>query len=216
MNLRLAFQVSLWFTVAAANLTACAQAGKPQTDSELRGMGMVVESRLAPGAHTKTAVLALTDAGNGLFTYGHLRASSGTSTSSIGGGTNMSFPRWVHVTWREGSDIQYGNNGLFSGGTIVGDYKVEVLSRIPDEVFRYAASAPGRGIRLSFRIKDDGVQLAWDVQETVVHHPSGGRGIVYSLHGGDFLCETSPYQSHPDCTNGPLKEAPWYTSAWEN
>ncbi|MBJ7312023.1 hypothetical protein ACFOLJ_27930 [Rugamonas sp. CCM 8940] len=199
---------------AISSLAACAHTGKPQTDSELRGMGMVLESQLAPGARPKDAVLARTDAGNRVFAHGRLLASSGNSISSIGGGTNMSFPRWVRVTWREGSNIQY-EDGRFVGGTVVGDYKVEVLSRIPDEVFRYANSAPGRGIRLSFRIKDDGVLLAWDVQETVVHHPTGARGFVYSMHGGDFPCETSPYQSHPDCTNGPLKEAPWYTTAWE-
>ncbi|MFC3379650.1 hypothetical protein ACFOLJ_27920 [Rugamonas sp. CCM 8940] len=196
--------------IAASNLTACAHTGKPQTDSELRGMGMVVESRLAPGAQPKNAVLALTDAGNGLFTEGCLLTSSGKSVSSIGGGTNMSFPRWVRVTWREGSNIRY-EHGVFSGGTIVGDYKVEVLSRIPDEVFRYANSAPGRGIRLSFRIKDDGVLLAWDVQENL----PGASGFLYAMHGGDFPCETSPYQSHPNCTNGPLKEAPWYSTTWE-
>ncbi|MBJ7312025.1 hypothetical protein H7U20_17735, partial [Rugamonas sp. CCM 8940] len=113
-------------------------------------------------------------------------------------------------TWREGSNIRY-EHGVFSGGTIVGDYKVEVLSRIPDEVFRYANSAPGRGIRLSFRIKDDGVLLAWDVQENL----PGASGFLYAMHGGDFPCETSPYQSHPNCTNGPLKEAPWYSTTWE-
>ena len=194
-------------------LAACAQIGKPQTDRELRGRGMVVDSRLAKGVTQKEGLNAISDAGNEMFSN-MLLTPTGGEISSFGGGSNMSFPRWVHVTWRQGPGVDMDfKHGGFIGGTIIGDYKVEVLSRIPDEVFRYAAAARGRAIVLRFRIKDDGVLLSWDVQETVVH-PSGGRGLVFSMHGGDFLCETSPYQRHPDCTEGRLEDAPWYDPLW--
>jgi hypothetical protein len=123
----------------------------------------------------------------------------------------MSFPRWVRVTWREGVDEKHGLH--WTTGHVVGDYKIEVLSRIPEEVFKYVGAARGRVIVLRFRIKDDGVLLAWDVQERVTH-PRGGRGLVFSMHGGDFPCENSPYRSHPNCTDGQLENASWYDPLW--
>lgn len=160
-------------------LIACAQTGKPQTDRELRGMGMVVESSLAKGAGTKAGVSAITDAGNQVFAHA-LLTSNGGGTSSIGGGTKMSFPRWVRVTWREGVDEKAGL--YWTTGTVAGDYKVEVLSRIPPEVFNYVSAARGRAIILKFRIKNDGVLFAWAVQESSTR----GNMWVYKLEGGDF------------------------------
>jgi hypothetical protein len=198
--------------VALPTFVACTTVGKkPQTDSELRGKGMIIDSRLAKGATSKEAVEGISDAGNEIFGFALLTPTGG-DTSSFGGGTKMSFPRWVHVTWRQGPiKMNYRNNG-YVGGTIIGDYKVEVLSRIPEDVFKYVAEAHGRAIVLRFRIKDDGVLFAWDVQERVVH-PSGGRGLVFSLHGGDFPCENNP-RTDPDCTPGRLEDAPWYNPLW--
>lgn len=194
-------------------LTACAQTAKPQTDRELHGRGMVVEFGLASGASPKEGVGAISDAGNDLYSSDIYKQGI-RHVLSFGGGSNMSFPRWVHVTWRQGPGIDIDiKHGGFIGGTIIGDYKVEVLSRIPEEVFRYVSTGRGRAIVLRFRVKDDGVLFAWDVQERVVH-PSGGRGLVFSMHGGDFPCETSPYQPHPDCTEGRLEDAPWYNPLW--
>ena len=196
-------------SMAVPILTACAQTGKPQTDRELRGRGMVVVEDLEKDASPKEGLNAITDAGNGLFSEGQLTKNM-RGTLSFGGGSNMSFPRWVHVTWRQGPGVDMDfKHGGFVGGTIIGDYKVEVLSRIPEEIFRYVGAGRGRAIVLRFRIKDDGVLLAWDVKELVVH-PSGGSGLVYSLHGGDFPCESSPYQRYPNCTEGRLEDASWY------
>ena len=36
----------------------------------------------------------------------------------------------------------------FAGGTVMGDYKVEVLSRISEKVFRYVSAGRGRAIVL--------------------------------------------------------------------
>jgi hypothetical protein len=164
-------------------LTACAQTGKPQADRELQGMGMVVVYKLAPGTSKKAGVQALNDAGNQMFSASSMSQQGGGGTSSVGGSSKMSFPRWVRVTWREGPGIDMDfKNGGWIGGTIVGDYKVEVLSRIPAEIFTYVAAARGRAIVLRFRLKDDGVLLAWDVQES----SANGQGWVYRMHGGDF------------------------------
>lgn len=160
-------------------LAACAQAGKPQTDRELKGMGMVVVHNLAADASEKIGVKALTDAGNELFGPGILNHRNGGESSS--GGGNMSFPRWVRVTWRDGVDDAKGL--YWTTGKVVGDYKVEVLNRIPEEIFNYAAAARGRAIVLRFRLKDNGVLLAWDVRESSLN----GQGWVYKMHGGDFL-----------------------------
>jgi len=212
-KLRNTMLLAMALITALPSLVGCAQTRKkPQTDRELRGMGMVIDSRLAKGAVQKEGVEAISDAGNEIFAF-PLLTPTGGDNSSFGGGTKMSFPRWVHVTWLKGPvKMNYRNNG-FVGGTIIGDYKVEVLSRIPDEVFRYVAAARGRVIVLRFRVKDDGVLFAWDVQETVAH-PKGGQNLVYSMHGGDFPCETSPYQPQPNCTEGRLEDAPWYNPLW--
>ena len=192
-------------------LAACAQTGKPQTDRELRGRGMVVVFDLAKGATRKVGVSALSDAGNSLFSPATL-TQTGQGTLSFGG-SNMSFPRWVRVTWREGVNEKAGL--YWTTGNVVGDYKVEVLSRIPEEIFSYVGAGRGRAIVLRFRIKDDGVLLAWDVQETVVH-PSGAPfgAFVFSMHGGDFPCENSPNRSYQNCTEGRLEDAPWYDPLW--
>lgn len=83
--------------LAAAWLAACAQTGKPQTARDLKGMGMVIRYELAPGVTDKQGVQALTDAGNQMFASSNLNPKNG-GVSSVGGGTNMSFPRWVRVT----------------------------------------------------------------------------------------------------------------------
>lgn len=184
-------------------LAGGAHAGKPESDRQLRRPGgIVVTYELAKGASNKEGVQAVSDSGYRLFGPALLNPKNG----GIFGLGNAPFPRRVDVTWREGTDQAAGL--YWTTGKIAGNYRIEVLSRIPTEVFEYVAS--GRGtIRLQFRIRDDGVLLAWDVQES-----APGAGWVYSLHGGDFPCETSPYQSHPNCTDGPLEKASWYNPAW--
>jgi hypothetical protein len=193
-------------------LGGCAQTDKkPETSRDLRGIGMVVVFDLAKDAHRKVGVNATTDAGNTMFSPATLTQTGG-GDFSFGGGSNMSFPRWVRITWREGVNEKAGL--YWTTGNVVGDYKVEVLNRIPEEVFKYVAATHGRVIVLRFRVKDDGVLLAWDVQETVAH-PKGGVNLVYSMHGGDFPCETSPYQPQPNCTDDRLENAPWYNPLWK-
>lgn len=65
-------------------------------------------------------------------------------------------------------------------GTLAGDYTVEVLNRIPVEVFDLVRSTPGSAIKLKFRIKDDGVLFGWSVEQ----HVRGGYRDI--RQGGDF------------------------------
>lgn len=141
-------------------LTGCAQTAKSQSNRELRGRGMVVEFGLARGANPKEGVGAVSDAGNDLYSS-NIYKQGIRHELSFGASSNMSFPRWVNVTWRKGPGVDLDlEHGGFSGGTVVGNYKVEVLSRIPDEVFRYVSASRNRAIVLRFRIEDDGVLLA--------------------------------------------------------
>ncbi len=68
---------------------------------------------------------------------------------------------------------------------LLGDYVVEVASRIPDEVLNYIRAGRRRALRLKFRLKDDGVLFGWDVEET--HTTQHGTGLRYQFPGGDFV-----------------------------
>ena len=107
---------------------------------------------------------------------------------SFSGGA-LPVPKTVHITWREG-DAKYERPlspdktrsiGPLSwmGGTIVGDYAIEVASRIPDDVLD-SIRKEGGALRLKFRLTDDGVLLGWDIER-----PGGGISR-YSMAGGDF------------------------------
>jgi hypothetical protein len=174
--------------------------------------GVVVVYQAVPGSETKHGIDAVSDEGKRLFGPSQLTAPKipqhGGGTSGYGG---MGVPKWVEVSWRTGDFIQRydpATKSAWTGGTVVARHRIEVASRIPPEVLKYASEGKGRAIRLIFRIKDDGVLLGWDVQEAP---PRGGGGWVRSLHGGDFPCDPmTPYETQPTCTSGYLKDAPWY------
>lgn len=144
-------------------LAACAGSAKPRTDRERRGWGFVVYHELAPGAQDKYGVNGTTDTGKPIFGKARLNERN-SGVSAYGGSRYQAFPKWVRVTWREG-DFVLDMRGGWKGGTIVGDYTVPVLERIPDEVFTYVRAQRGRGIRLKFRIHDEGVLFGWDVED---------------------------------------------------
>lgn len=181
-----------------------------EIDRKLHNMGMVVRFDLAKNAAPKIGLNAISNANDTLFSTASLTQTGG-GTLSLSGSSNRPFPRWARITWREGVDEKAGL--YWTTGHITGDYQVEVLNRIPAEVFTYISAAKGRVIVLRFRIKDDDVMFAWDVQE-MVSHPSGGSGFVFSMHGGDFPCDTNPYQKDPNCTEGRLEDTPWYNLLW--
>lgn len=172
-------------------VAGCAHGASGDGASVLQGRGLVVAVKLAPGAATKVALAASTDTGARVGTPSTLTPING-GTSSYGGRT-MDLPRWVRFTWREGVlPGQYDTTG-----TIVGDYRVEVRSRIPPAVLDYILAAPGRTLVLRFRVKDDGVLLAWDVRQS----SANGQGWNYSMHGGDFR--------DPTIDNGKVVDPGW-------
>jgi hypothetical protein len=176
---------------------------------------MVVIDELEQGAGPKGGLNAITVAGNGLFSHMKPIQTSG-ATASFGGGSKMSFPSLgtCNVAARTRSDMDW-QRGVFVGETIIGDYRDEVLSRIPEEIIRYVSARRGRTIVLRFRIKDDGVLPARDAQEMVVH-PNGSPlgAFVFSMHGGNFPCENNPNRPHPNRAEGRLEDAPWYNPLW--
>lgn len=194
--------LSLW--LIAIGLAGCVSAMGLN-----RSYGVEVVYQALPGSTTKYGIDALSDEGKRLFGPAELKAPSrlggGGGTSGYGG---MGVPKWVEVSWRTGKFVQRydpSTNSAWTGGSIVARHRVDVSSRLPPEVLKYASEKSGRAIRLIFRIKDDGVLLGWDVQE------SYGGLWAYSLHGGDFPCDpVSPYATRPTCTSGYLKDAPWY------
>jgi hypothetical protein len=191
--------VALSLMTAVATSNAMALRPKPS-------YGVVVRAEAAPGSQPKEGVRGFADSGAHLFGFGLLNTKQVDNSSYGGAGV----PEWVRVTWRK--DTTPGE--YWTTGTVIGDYKIDVATRIPEDVSKYASQGKGRAIRLIFRIKDDGVALAWEVQESV-KHPNGGSGQVFSLRGGDFPCDpVSPHASGPTCTSGYLKDAPWYNPQW--
>jgi hypothetical protein len=162
--------------------------------------GIIVDYAILPGASTKEGVAAVSETGRYLFSPALLRKRLATELDAGGGRSYYSggtLPQWVRVTWREGDWVMNHGQRGWTGGTIVGDYRVEVASRIPHSVLEYAAALRGRAVRLVFWLKDDGVLLAWDVKEW-----PDGTPHLYSMHGGDFV--------QPTLYNGKIVEPGWY------
>ncbi|MBA3623270.1 MAG: hypothetical protein H0W48_02160 [Methylibium sp.] len=156
-------------------LGACASASSGRETAP--GIGLVVTYHLAEGAKDKEGVNAIADSGARLFGPAGLNSRNG-GVNTYGSGK---IPRWVDVTWRDGTTP----GKYWTTGQVVGNHRVEVLSRIPKSVLEYARAKPARSLRLKFRIKDDRVLFAWDVQELVI--TDRGRGLQFPLPGGDFL-----------------------------
>jgi hypothetical protein len=141
--------------------------------------GLIVDKGVKP----KSGFEMYSDTGRYLSGHAELNARNG-GTSGYGG---IGLPKWVDVSWRTGKFVQkYDpvNKSVWTGGTVVGNYRIEVASRIPKEVVQYASAKKGRAIKLMFRILDDDVVLGWCVQEAP---PPPAGGWVFSNYGGDFL-----------------------------
>jgi hypothetical protein len=185
MNRRNAFAISL----SSIFSVACNAMGQ----MDIPSYGVVVQYEAVQGATTKNGIDAVSDTGMRLFGPSGLDAP--TKPGMGGGGTSSyagaGLPRWVRVTWRKPI---HGHITTTTGkmvdtldfGEVIGDYKIEVASRIPRDVQQFASQGKGRAIRLRFRLHDEGVLLAWDVQEL----PPGDGIWRYSMQGGDFRSVT--------------------------
>jgi len=148
-----------------------------------RGFGVVVTTGLINGTQPKYGVALYSDSGR--YLLGHASLTRGGGSAGYGG---MGLPQWVEVSWREpvrGTKFipSTGNTiDTLDFGNDLGRFRIEVASRISEEVLRYASAERGRAIKLMFRILDDDVVLGWCVQE-----PSKlGGGWLFSHFGGDF------------------------------
>jgi hypothetical protein len=173
-----------WLAVMVGGLFATiAQLGQTM-GARPRGFGVVVTTGLINGTQPKYGVEVKSDSGRHLM--GHASLTGGGGSAGYGG---MGLPQWVEVSWREPIRSKKfipstGNTiDILDFGKDLGRVRVEVASRIPEDVLQYASAERGRAIKLMFRILDDDVVLGWCVQE-----PSKlGGGWVYSNFGGDFL-----------------------------
>lgn len=185
-------------------LPACS-AAQPKDHSDLaykfRGIRGVVIRTDAIGEKRYVTIVSET---NRRIESPSLLSPKNNSILSFSGGA-LPVPKTVHTTWREG-DVKYERPlspdkmrtiGPLSwmGGTIVGDYTIEVASRIPDSVLD-SIRKEGGALRLKFRLKDDGVLLGWDIE-----HPGGGISR-YSMAGGDFR--------EAYIFNGKVVDSGWY------
>jgi len=107
--------------------------------------------------------------------------------SHVSGGSRA-IPRAIRATWRSGSPV-LTSDGVWSGGTVLGDYTATVAQRIPPEVFDYMRRHGG-ALRLKIRIVDGAVLVGWDVERYVPIEGwkpgDGDSGIHYHMAGGDF------------------------------
>ena len=169
------------------------------------GFGAVIVVDLQNGSSNKDGLEGITDTGRRLFGGGAYKG--GSSNGTFVGETA---PKTVRISWRKPvPGFIIATTGVrvetLDFGEVLGDYTIEVASRIPAEVMKYASEGKGRAIRLVFRVKDDGVLLAWSVQESY----DGFR--VYSYWGGDFPCDPVVGDGAGLlCTPGFYKTPSWY------
>jgi hypothetical protein len=173
---------------------------KPQTEWGLKRYHYLVE---VPGSKiTKypknTHVLCRTHAGELLF-----KTTLGRGGAFMKGLPKKTFPRWVRVTYSGPfdnrkkliSDFGQRSSTVWDPGDeyfgeVFAEYHVEVLSRIPEEVFEFVSGKTKKERRLlviSFYIDDEGVLFGWHV-----YVDPGSRGLRYdTMHGGEL------YEKYP-------------------
>lgn len=178
-----------WLTMMVVGLVAAGARLGYAMGSKPRGFGVVVSSSLMHGAQIRYGVEIRSGDGRHLAGYASLATNNGPFGGQTSGYGGMGLPQWVEVSWREpirGTKFipSTGNTiDILDFGKDLGRFRIEVASRIPEDVLQYASAERGRAVKLMFRILDDDVVLGWCVQE-----PSKlGGGWIYSNFGGDFV-----------------------------
>lgn len=119
-------------------------------------------------------------------------------------GDSLPIPKTVRVIWKDG-DVKNDFPRGWLGGTVVGDYTIEVALRIPQEVVDDLRRDPKGGLRIKFRLADDGVLFGWDIERRPGYDPKNGVTSVppvYSMTGGDFQEARLIYHSDGRITKG--------------
>jgi hypothetical protein len=97
-----------------------------------RGFGVMVTTGLINGTQPKFGVEVKSGSGGHLM--GHASLSGGGGSAGYGG---IGLPQWVEVSWRIGNFVQRFDpetKSVWTGGTVVARHRIEVASRIPEDV----------------------------------------------------------------------------------
>lgn len=113
-------------------------------------------------------------------------------------------PTSVRIEWRTlDSHGRRDKQGIrdyhlgFEGGTVLGDYTLQIADRIPDDLLD-EIRAHGGALRIKIRLMDDRVLLGWDIEKH-------GQGIEHIMQGGGFF--------EGKMFNGKYVQKPWYLNA---
>ena len=188
-----------WLAMVVGGLCVTGAPSGCAMGSKSRGFGVVVTTGLIYGTQPKYGIEMYSDTGRYLMGHASL---TGMGGSAGYGGAGL--PQWVEVRWRE--PIRSKKFIPLTGNTIdvldfgkdLGRFRIEVASRIPEEVQQYASAERGRAIKLMFQLLNEDVVMGWCVQE-----PSKlGGGWIYSNFGGDFV--------PAEWVNGTVVRQGWY------
>lgn len=205
---------------AALALSACSTAPSPApvaAPEPLSPEDQALQERFAVlggGGELVVSTLARKQGVNMLDEEGRMfyaRAAMGPSdTSTHPYSAKLGVPKLLHATWREGRDIVLERGRVAAGGVVVGDFRVQVASRIPEDLLEDLRRDPSGTFRLKIRLHDEGVLLGWDIERRPGYNPdvrdAQGNPVyvqpVHSFAGGDF-CEAQ-------MVNGKLLRKGWY------
>lgn len=127
----------------------------------------------------------------------------------------LEIPERVRIVWRESNKRpivgKYGHTT--HEDPIIGTDTIDVGSRIPQEVID-SIRREGGGLRLKFRLSNDGVYFGWDIERRPGYDPnkkdSMGQTLyvppAFSMTGGDFKESRLIYYTGGE----PTKEKGWY------
>jgi hypothetical protein len=104
-------------------------------------------------------------------------------------------PERVRIVWRDSDAREFvqGVGGRYAGN-IIGDEILEVGSRIPQALIDELQRDPRGGLRLKFRMSEQGTLFGWDIERRPGFDPKKrdeyGEAVyvapVHSFAGGDF------------------------------
>ncbi|MDB5796887.1 MAG: hypothetical protein JWP36_789 [Paucimonas sp.] len=129
----------------------------------------------------KSGVTISSDSGGKLSLPGGLRLEQVDATPYTD--RYLPVPESLHVTWRDGN-YKLSREEAWIGGRVAGKYTVPVAERIPDALLEFIRQNGG-ALRIKVRLQDNGVLIAWDVEQWYASNT--GRRLQWVRPGGDFI-----------------------------
>jgi len=104
-------------------------------------------------------------------------------------GKSGPIPEQVRIIWRDSAE--HGREtiaGSTYNGKIIGEEIIEVGSRIPQALLDDLKRDPEGGLRLKFRMSNQGTQFGWDIERRPGYKPGTNLWYppAYTSIGGDF------------------------------